>query len=246
MSGLTAKAVRSKLPLIPWLRERFGIEIPGDLDTSQYTLPSLAGAKVKQLGRNNVVVYCAGAKFLPSPKIVLERRASDNVIVIGGGSHPAKSIHFQGSGNVCILGENISWPLDIDVRFSSDCGCLVVGAKATSNGTSIILEGHSKSVLIGDDCMFAAGTAIRTSDLHAIYDDDGQALNPSADVRLERHVWLGMDAFVGKGVRIGEGSIVAAKALVSREIDRATLVGGVPAKVLRQDIKWSRERPPSS
>ena len=58
------------------------------------------------------------------------------------------------------------------------------------------------------------------------------------------HVWIGMNATVLKGVTIGEGSIVAAGAIVTKDVPDHCLVAGVPAKIIRRDVRW--ENNPSS
>ena len=47
-----------------------------------------------------------------------------------------------------------------------------------------------------------------------------------------------MRAVILKGVTIGDGSIVAAGAVVTKDVPAKTLVGGVPAKVIKENIEW--------
>ena len=56
---------------------------------------------------------------------------------------------------------------------------------------------------------------------------------------IGNHVWIGMNVTILKGVRIGDGAIVAAGAVVTKDVPENTLVGGVPARVLKTDISWS-------
>ena len=60
-------------------------------------------------------------------------------------------------------------------------------------------------------------------------------------VTVEDDVWIGRGAIVMHGLSIGEGSIVAAGALVTRDVEPYTIVGGAPAKVLRQRFKDDAE-----
>jgi acetyltransferase-like isoleucine patch superfamily enzyme len=59
--------------------------------------------------------------------------------------------------------------------------------------------------------------------------DFGASLAP---VRFERRCWIATRAVVLPGVCIGEGAVVAAGAVVTRDVEPYTIVGGVPAKLL--------------
>jgi len=50
---------------------------------------------------------------------------------------------------------------------------------------------------------------------------------------IKRNVWIGAAATILPGVTIGENSIVAAGAVVNKDVPANTIVGGVPAKILR-------------
>jgi acetyltransferase-like isoleucine patch superfamily enzyme len=92
-----------------------------------------------------------------------------------------------------------------------------------------------EEIRIGEDVMFAEGVLIRDSDDHPV-NDNGRVTAP---IVIEDHVWVGMRAMVLKGVTIGRGSIVAAGAVVVRDVPPASLVAGVPATVRRQGVSWS-------
>ena len=53
-------------------------------------------------------------------------------------------------------------------------------------------------------------------------------------IRIENKVWLGANVTILPGVTIGEGAIVAAGAVVTKDVAARTIVGGVPAKVIKK------------
>ena len=54
------------------------------------------------------------------------------------------------------------------------------------------------------------------------------------DIIVEDDVWIGARAIILKGVTIGKGSVVGAGAVVTKTIPPYSIVGGVPAKILRR------------
>ena len=60
----------------------------------------------------------------------------------------------------------------------------------------------------------------------------------SEPIKIGNHVWIGQGASILKGVRIGDGSIVAAAAVVTKDVPAHVAVGGIPAKVINENINW--------
>jgi putative colanic acid biosynthesis acetyltransferase WcaF len=57
-----------------------------------------------------------------------------------------------------------------------------------------------------------------------------------APIVVERHAWICAEAFVGPGVTIREGAIVAARAVVTRSVEPYKIVAGNPAKVVKDRV----------
>ena len=228
-----------------WIAGDQFASLPDPLGRSGFTLPDLRGAQLQPLpggGSDNWLILC-GNRPQPGTKIAVQNNASGNVVVLGCGAKHPSSITINGSSNLAIFGDDITWPLRIDLRFSSSSGVFYFGREGSSNGSEIILEGDGCNVLIGDDCMLAADTSVRTSDLHAIRDAKTKEwLNAPSSVLVEPHVWIGHGAMVTKGVSIGGGSVIGAQSLVNRSVPPAVIAGGTPARVLRDGIEWTRER----
>ncbi|GAB5413978.1 MAG: hypothetical protein Cons2KO_15810 [Congregibacter sp.] len=112
------------------------------------------------------------------------------------------------------------------------------GAGAIHIGRGVLMSPGSRisasdEIRIGDGVMMANGTYITDSDWHTVYDrtQRSEAVTP---VRIENNVWLGDHATVLKGVTIGENSVVAARAVVTRDVPANVIVAGNPAKVVRE------------
>jgi acetyltransferase-like isoleucine patch superfamily enzyme len=86
---------------------------------------------------------------------------------------------------------------------------------------------------IGDDCGVGDNVTIADSDHHSI-----NGKNPTAPIIIGNHVWICSNAMICAGVTIGDGSVVAAGAVVVKDVPPHCLVGGVPAKVLKENVEW--------
>ncbi len=88
-------------------------------------------------------------------------------------------------------------------------------------------------ITIGDGTMFAHGVYVTDSDWHTLYDRTRRD-ERKMPVHIGRNVWLGDHATVLKGVTIGENSVVAARAVVTRDVPANVVVAGNPARVVRE------------
>jgi acetyltransferase-like isoleucine patch superfamily enzyme len=85
---------------------------------------------------------------------------------------------------------------------------------------------------IGDDTMLGPNVSLLTSG-HPVAVADRRAGITVAPIVIGSDVWIGAGATVLGGVTIGDGAVVAAGAVVTHDVPPATLVAGVPARVLR-------------
>lgn len=114
----------------------------------------------------------------------------------------------------------------------SDDASLVLGSGYSNN--NLILDCF-ESIVIGDDVVISKGVTIRDSDNHIIKYPGYVMTKP---IKIGNHVWIGMNATILKGVNIGNGAIIAAGAVVNKDVEENSLVGGVPAKVIKKNICW--------
>ncbi|HLX89808.1 MAG TPA: acyltransferase [Acidimicrobiales bacterium] len=91
-----------------------------------------------------------------------------------------------------------------------------------------------QAVTIGRNCQIGWDVSITDSDFHQVV-GGGPVTAP---VTIGDHVWLGARVTVLKGVTIGDGAIVAAGAVVTTDVAPATMVGGVPARLLKSGVAW--------
>lgn len=106
-----------------------------------------------------------------------------------------------------------------------------IGDKAGISGATIVAR---ESITIGDRVLLGANCIIVDNDFHPLerslrHRNSNQNIQ-SSPVVIKDDVWVGMNAIVLKGVTVGEGAIIAAGSLVSRDVRPMEIVGGVPAK----------------
>jgi acetyltransferase-like isoleucine patch superfamily enzyme len=92
-----------------------------------------------------------------------------------------------------------------------------------------------EKIKIGNDVVISRDVIIRDSDSHDIL--DGKHIQ-TKEIEIGNHVWIGLRAVILKGVKVGDGSIIAAGALVNKDVPPKCLVGGVPAKILNYNVEW--------
>ena len=112
-------------------------------------------------------------------------------------------------------------------------GHLKIGQGAANVGLNIMC---AKEVTIGNGVRIGRNVSIRDwNGPHVIISD---SYRNHAPVHIEDHVWLCTGCTIMPGVTVGAGSVVAANALVTKNVPPHSLVGGSPAKVLKENIEW--------
>lgn len=112
-------------------------------------------------------------------------------------------------------------------------GRLVIGQGAANVGLTIMC---AKEITIGNGVRIGRNVSIRDwNGQHVII---SSTYKNHAPVHIEDHVWLCTGCTIMPGVTVGEGAVVAANATVTKDVPAHTLVGGSPAKVLKDNIEW--------
>lgn len=111
---------------------------------------------------------------------------------------------------------------------------LVIGNNVGISGGGICV---AKEVVIGDNVMLGANAFVTDTDFHPL-DPTGRRYR-SDNVLTERvevgeNVFIGMNALILKGVKIGKNSVIGAGSIVTSEIPPNCVASGIPARVIRQ------------
>lgn len=124
-----------------------------------------------------------------------------------------------------------------DIGFGSD---IRIFRGATLSLGNVYLNGFiqiicAENISIGNNVAIARDVIIRDTDAHMVLDGRNKT---SKEVIIGDNVWIGTRAIIMKGVHIGNGAIVAAGSVVTKDVPSNTIVAGVPAKIIRENVSW--------
>ncbi|MBR2022007.1 MAG: CatB-related O-acetyltransferase [Clostridia bacterium] len=129
---------------------------------------------------------------------------------------------MSGSKNV-FLGNNVS--IGEDARFMCTRARIIMGDNIMFGpGVTCITGGHRMDV-VGKPMISVTNEEKRPED--------------DRDIVLEGDNWIGANVTILRGVTVGEGSVIAAGAVVTKDVPPYSIVGGVPAKVIK--MRFSEE-----
>lgn len=115
--------------------------------------------------------------------------------------------------------------------FYTDCG------KNIKVGQNVFINAGCKfqdqgGIRIDDNTLIGHNVVLATLN-HGFAPDDRASLYP-APIHIGKNVWIGSNATILQGVTIGDNAIVAAGAVVTKDVAKNTIVGGVPAKFIKK------------
>lgn len=151
---------------------------------------------------------------------------------------------IRGSNNRIVFDEQCVFSRGGSIWIEDENCLLSVGKQSTFEDVQFALTENNSQIIVGEDCMFANDVDIRTGDSHSIVSSKSmKRLNYAKDVIIENHVWIAAHSTILKGITIKENSVVATRSVVTKSYDQSgVILGGSPAKVIKEDISWLRER----
>lgn len=108
--------------------------------------------------------------------------------------------------------------------------------KNISIGTDVFINSgchfqDQGGITIGDHSLIGHKVVLAT--INHDLNPNNNRINHYAPIHIGQHVWIGSNATVLPGVTIGDWAVIAAGAVVAKDVPAYTVVGGVPAKVLK-------------
>jgi acetyltransferase-like isoleucine patch superfamily enzyme len=194
---------------------------------------------IKIRGRNNVVTIHKTTKH----SINWNVEGDNNIVSIAENCLIKNlTIYIRGAGHKIYIGNNVV--IEGGELWLEDNSCKIfIDDNTTVGSAHFAVTEPYRSILVGKDCMLSDGIELRTGDSHSIFDiKTGCRINYAADIILEDHVWIGGGAKILKGVIIGSNSIIGTGAIVTKSVPSNCLTVGVPARTVKLNVNWSRQR----
>jgi acetyltransferase-like isoleucine patch superfamily enzyme len=167
----------------------------------------------------------------------LSFNGSTGNLLLSANAHFNADVRFHSDANILCASQSFG-PCNMAVNFEGGRGGFYYGYKATSNAFRARFGQPEQRVTIGDYAMWSWGITVG---------DGIETTVPTAGKSVEtgRRVWIGQDAHLQFCCSVGNGSIIAARAIVEGAIPAMSLAAGRPARVTKQGIAWSRIADPT-
>ena len=213
----------------------------GRLLRRAYALGRINTVKKRIAGSGNWIVY--DGAFLKS--VLFDIQGKGNRIEIEKGARLNNVVFYvRGDNHTIRISENCVFNRG-GMIWCEDSNCaLTIGKNSTFEDVHLALTEPFSRITIGRDCMFANDIDVRTGDSHSIIlEETNKRINPAENVLIGDRVWVAAHVILLKGTHMADDSVVATGSVVTRQFEKpGIVVGGNPAKQLREGIRWVRER----
>ena len=180
--------------------------------------------------------------FLSKSRMTFHK--SDNYAYIGPDSKisSTNNINFSGNNALLYVCGNSTLNLSGAIFTSSVIFFFGFGSSIYVNFTCTVYE--AKNIIIGSDCMFSHYIHFRNAPGHGIYDGTSkERISRGKSIIIGDHVWIGYGVKIMKGVNVNSGSMIGADSFLTKDIPAKCMAAGSPARVIRENILWTRNGP---
>lgn len=153
-------------------------------------------------------------------------------------------LHFPELGNWLAQKKLKSFGIGSSIRPGSylvETGNITIGRNVVIRPNTMLMASPTAPILIGNDVLIGAGVHVIASN-HNFDDPTLKIADQGHDtlkvgVHIDDDSWIGANVIILAGVHIGRRCIIAAGSVVTRDVPAFTVVGGVPAKHLRDSVR---------
>jgi acetyltransferase-like isoleucine patch superfamily enzyme len=151
-------------------------------------------------------------------------------------------IFIRGNNHKLKIGENCQYKGGSVWFEDNDCE-VEIGRNTTIELAHFAATEPHKHIFIGEDCMFSYDIDFRTGDSHSIFDTvTGKRINGAQNIEVGNHVWIGAHSIILKGVTIENNSVIGTNSVVTKSVPSHSIAAGIPAKVIKNNIDWDRQK----
>ena len=130
-----------------------------------------------------------------------------------------------------LFGRTVDESFRVFPPFYTDFGKNITVGKNVFINACCHFQDHG-GVSLGDGCQIGHNVVFATLN-HGLAPEDRQTTYP-APITLGKNVWVGSNSTILQGVTIGDNAVIAAGAVVTKDVPENTIVGGVPARIIRK------------
>lgn len=167
------------------------------------------------------------------------------------------TVNFDNGSVINIRGSNVVVDIEEEVKILSLCTIMLLQNSSLIIKPKVLLSARAQfaihvgeSVFIGEGSTFSLEVKVYAGDGHTIFDvETGNRTNiptllktgaNSYSIEIQDHVWVGVRSTI-LNCSIGRSSIVGAGALVKGKFPNNCVIAGIPAKVVKKNVTWSRD-----
>jgi len=171
-----------------------------------------------------------GSEYFPSNKVLQnDRLSAKNMCHEFNKSSPSEQRKALKQLRALFGTANNMW---IEPTFYCDYGYNIhLGKNFYANHGTVILD--AALVNIGDDVLFAPGVLVSTATHPLDPVRRNKGIETAHPITIGNNVWVGMGAKILPGVIIGDNAVIAAGAVVNKDVAKNSVYAGVPARLLK-------------
>ncbi len=138
-----------------------------------------------------------------------------------------------------LTGQTVDESFSLFPPFYTDCGKNIHVGKDVFINSGCHFQDQG-GIYIGDGTLIGHSVVLATINHEA--EPTMRASMHTKPIVLGKNVWVGSHATILPGVTVGDGAIVAAGAVVTKDVPPGTVVGGVPAKIIKNSVTAGEQK----